>query len=227
MATDFVDDDLLRPAPTNPAASAHPGGAYERVRRRVEEDESRASDEIERIRKRSEEIERQRQALRLLRNRQLEFDRTQRELTEGLKRNIVLLKEEEQQASRAATVCHEIRLRFETLQEELDRIEPDAWKDATHEQELTQALAQLEAARAVFRKGVDRVAAIGWRPDEARQAPLRDALSEQGLASLRFGDWVRIGMALTLPLALLLALLLAAYLLAVHSGVDLLGATSR
>ncbi len=227
MATDFVDDDLLRPAPPHPTAYGHPGGAYERVRRRIEEDESRSSDEIDRIRKRSEEIERQRQVLRALRNRQIEFDRTHRELTEGLKRNIVLLREEEEQAARAATVCHEIRLRFETLQDEIDRIDPDAWDDATHEQELTQALAQVEAARAVFRKGIDRVAALGWRPDAAELASPRNALPVQGLSSLRFADWVRIGIALTLPLVLLLALLLAAYLFSVHSGVDLLGANPR
>ncbi len=216
MATDFVDDDLLRPM-LAPDSTAHPptAGRYERTKRRVEEEESRASDELERIRKRSEEIERQRQTLRALKGRQADFDRSFRELGDRLKRHVVLLKDEEEQASRAATVCHEIRMRFESLQEELDRIDPESWDEATHESELTQALAQIEAARAVYRKGVDRVTAIGWRPDEARVPQVEDALGD-GSVQRRFGDWLKIGVALAIPLALALAILLAIYLYAVH-----------
>lgn len=155
MASDFVDNDLLRPAPAEPAAGKAAGDAllYERLKRRVEDDESRASDELERIRKRSEEVERQRQALRALRGKQADFDRSYRELSERVKRHIVLLKGEEEQASRAATVCHETRHRFESLAEELDRIDPESWTEASLETDLTQALAQVESARAVFRKG--------------------------------------------------------------------------
>lgn len=218
MTTDFIDDDLLNPGSANPSAVGRPGGTYQRMRRKVDEEESHASVEIERIRKRSEEIERQRQALRTLRNRQLDFDRGLRELGEGLKRHIVLLKEEEQQASRTATICHETRLRFENLQEELQRIDPDSWSDSAHEQELTQALAQLEAARTVFRKGVDRVAASGWNMGDSRKAQLAEALSEQGLPSLRFRDWFKIGCALTLPLIILFVILLLVYLFTAHHG---------
>lgn len=219
MATDFVDNDLLKPAP---APDAQTRGAdatlYERLKRRVEDDESRASDEIDRIRKRSEDIERQRQVLRALRGKQADFDRSYRETTERLKRHLVLLKGEEEQASRAATVCHETRHRFESLQEELSRIDPESWSEATHESDLTQALAQIEAARAVFRKGLDRVAAIGWRPDESRAPQGEDALGDTAAPTRRFVDWLKIGMALTLPLAVVLVVLLAVYLLAVHPG---------
>ena len=211
MASDFVDSDLLRPLPpTDAAARTTEGGStHERIKRRVEDDESRASDELERIRKRTEELERQRQALRALRGKQAEFDRSHRELLERLKRHVVLLKGEEEQASRAATVCHETRHRFEALQEELAHIDPESWSEASLEADLTQALAQIEAARAVFRKGVDRVAAIGWRPDEARSPQGEPPLADAGRPARRFVDWVRIGCALAVPTAVLLALLLA------------------
>lgn len=214
MASDFVDNDLLRPAPAEPAAGKAAGDAllYERLKRRVEDDESRASDELERIRKRSEEVERQRQALRALRGKQADFDRSYRELSERVKRHIVLLKGEEEQASRAATVCHETRHRFESLAEELDRIDPESWTEASLETDLTQALAQVESARAVFRKGVDRVAALGWRPDEARAPQGDDALTETGTAPRRFADWLKIGCALALPMAVVLTVLLGVYL---------------
>lgn len=222
MATDFVDDDLLRPpAPphSRPPIPVAEGGGYDRTKHRLEEQESQASDELDRIRKRSEEIERQRQTLRALRGKQGEFDRSHRDLGERLQRHVVLLKNEEEQAARAATVCHEVRKRFETLQEELDRIDPDAWSDATHEADLTQALAQIEAARAVFRKGVDRVTALGWRPD-GDPAPRSEDRLEAGLLepSRRFGDWLKIGAALTLPLAVVLIVLLTVYLFASQSA---------
>ena len=221
MATDFVDDDLLRPVSTPaPTPRAPETSPYERTKHRVEEEDSRASDELDRIRKRSEEIERQRQILRTLKGKQAEFDRSSHDLRERLKRHVVLLKDEEEQASRAATVCHEIRHRFNSLQDELDRIDPDSWSDATHESDITQALAQIEAARAVFRKGVDRVTAIGWNPDRGRGgiAPSDEAILSGHMDPHRFLDWLKIGVALTLPLALALALLLALYLYAVHPG---------
>ena len=216
MPNDFIDGDFLKPTPNEQPQRPVSGGGgatlYERLRNRVEDDESRTSDELERIRKRSEEVERQRQALRSLRGKQTEFDRTYRELTERLKRHIVLLRTEEEQASRAATVCHETRHRFEGLAAELERIDPNSWSEETLDNDLTQALAQIESANAVFRKGADRVAAIGWRPDETKPARNDGLLADVVETPRRFGEWLRIGFALTLPLTLLLLLLTIAAL---------------
>ncbi len=211
MPPDFVDNDLLNPTPSPASRLETPASSspYERRKRQVEEGESRAADELDRIRKRSEEIEHRRQALRALRTRHAEFDRSHKDLTEGLKRHAVLLKDEEEQASRSATLCHETRRRFETLLDELERIDADAWTDETHESDLTQALAQIEAARAVFRKGVDRVAALGWRSGRDTRSGADDALSERLSPPRSFGEWLRIGVALSLPLAVLLLAILA------------------
>ncbi len=212
MPTDFIDNDLLKPGPQS-APGAHDAAStpsqYERRKRLVEESESRAADELDRMRKRSEEIERRRQLLRALRTRHAEFDRSHKELSEGLKRHAVLLKDEEEQASRAATLCHETRRRFETLLDELERIDADAWTDESHESDLTQALAQIEAARAVFRKGVDRVAALGWRPERGQRAGADDPLLDHATARRSFGEWVTVGVALSLPLAVVLLAILA------------------
>ncbi len=209
MPNDFIDGDFLKPTPNEPPQRTSAGGAtlYERLRRRVEDDESRSSDELERIRKRSEEVERQRQALRSLRGKQTEFDRSYRELTERLKRHIVLLRTEEEQASRAATVCHETRHRFESLTGELERIDPNSWSEETLDNDLTQALAQIESANAVFRKGADRVAAIGWQPDKSQPVQAEGLLGDTVQAPRRFMDWLKIGFALTLPLAVVLLFL--------------------
>jgi hypothetical protein len=43
-------------------------------------------------------------------------------------------------------------------------------------------------------------------------------LGEAGAPTRRFADWLKIGVALTLPLAILLVVLLAVYLLATHPG---------
>ena len=224
----LIDDDARLPArkgvppardaaaDANPAAEASGPGAQESYyatrKRELPESLSVKQDEIERLRLRQEMLEKQKQALAGLRRKLDAFEEGRRDLQEKLGRSAVLLSREEARASRMATLCAESRLRFEQLKADIATQNPENWSEEGFEPALTQALAQIEAARQVYRRTLDRVNASDWQEAGRNTVVPSDAAIGVGTmpASLpkSFRYWLVAGVAFSIVPALLTLLLL-------------------
>lgn len=225
MRKSFFDDDLSKTAPAELLNGDEPendGGGdapersgaesperdasyYRRQRQALPEEVATRSDEIQRLRQRQEDLERQKKALVDLRRRLDEYEEGRRDLLNRLGRGIVLLRKEEEQASRMATVCSESRGLFERLKNDVQSIQSDRWNEAEFEGELTEALARIESARQAYRKALDRVNANAWRRNESDEPippETRDAAARPG-----FLYWLVAGSAFLLPLLIFLGLI--------------------
>jgi len=224
MAKDFFDADLVErnaAAPATPAAGGARGADgdrsfFERQKRELPEQVGQASDEIERLRLRQEELERRKQALVEQRRRIEAYERGRRELLEKLGRSAVMVVREGEQAARMAALCSETGAHFQKLHQELEAIAPERWPEAEYDRELTQALAQIEAAGVEYRRALDRINASSWQraPEGGAGAdPLAGVAAGGGAAPHTFTQWMAAGFAFCLPLLTLAALLALIYLL--------------
>lgn len=198
--------------PVPPATEPDPAVSYyASCTRSLPEDLSAKSDEIQRLRMRQETLEKQKQALDVLRRKLDAFAGGRRDLLEKLGRSIVLLSREETRAARMATLCAESRKHFEHLRHELEAQVPDEWSEADFDAALTQALAQVESARQVYRRTLDRVNASDWSLSDDRRPALKGrAVDDDPVRSpAGFGYWFKAGLAFTLPPTILVGGLIA------------------
>jgi hypothetical protein len=224
MAKDFFDSDLIErgaAAPANAAAgnARAPDGErsfFERQKHELPEQVGQTSDEIERLRLRQEELERRKQALVEQRRRVEAYERGRRELLEKLGRSAVMVVREGEQAARVAALCSETGAHFQKLHQELEAIAPERWSEAEYDRELTQALAQIEAAGTEYRRALDRINASSWHrapENDAGSDPLAGVAAGGGVAPHTFTQWLAAGFAFCLPLLALVSVLALVYLL--------------
>lgn len=227
MSTDFFDDDLVKPAEPGqdlqepaPRASDSPPRAestYDRKRQELSQGVEGTSNELERLRQRQEDLERQKEALQSLKKKQEDYERGRRDMLEKLERSVVLLKKEEGQASRMVTLFAETHKRFGSLLSELKAIKHETWAPGDFDAELTRALATVDAAQSAYSKGLDRVNATNWQRDDVVKSVVSGLQGERpptGVAH-SFWGWVKVGVALTIPLAIgaILVVLVVFYLM--------------
>ncbi len=226
MAKDFFDADLIDRGAAPPAPAAAGDRAtdaersfFERQKQGLPEQVGQTSDEIERLRLRQEELERRKQALVEQRRRIESYERGRRELLGKLGRSAVMVVREGEQAARVATLCSETGAQFQKLHQEIEAIAPERWAEAEYDRELTQALAQIEAAGTEYRRAIDRIDASSWRraPEGGAEAdPLAGGAPAAGAVPRTFTQWLAAGFAFCLPLLVTVAVLAMIYLL--HKG---------
>ena len=104
MSTDFFDEDLVKhaadreddePAPRPDDQPPRAGSTYDRKRKELSHGVEGTSNELERLRQRQEDLERQKETLQSLKKKQEDYERGRRDMLEKLERSIVLLKKEE------------------------------------------------------------------------------------------------------------------------------------
>lgn len=150
------------------------------------------------------EKERELLALREIHRKQAEFDRAHPQTINALRRALVLLEHEQPRVEEQLQRIQAARLMFRELLEQLEAIQPADWRPESLSAELTRALAQIEAARLEYGRAAAKLALLD---DKLRASILRgDPLARA--TGLRFRDWLKIGIAVTLPLLALGALLL-------------------
>ncbi|MDD5705226.1 MAG: hypothetical protein PHR35_04835 [Kiritimatiellae bacterium] len=232
MSKDFYDEDLI--ATSGGAGGTHAGGPagtvreagehdsfYGRQKRDLPEKVSQATDEIERLRQRQEDLERRKQALVEQRRRIEAYEHGRREMLDKLGRSAVMVVREGEQASRMAALCTETGSLFRKLHQELEGLQPENWPEAEYDKELTQALAQIEAASAEYRRAMDRVNASTWRQGEQERGGGAEGYGGgaggNGLPQ-SFTQWIMAGFAFSLPLLIVVVLLALVYILNVNQG---------
>jgi len=225
MGTDFFDEDLAAPdaaARENPQkredsatrpAEAEPG-RMTRQKEDVSEEMAAKTDEIERLRMKQQDLEREKSDLESLSRRQDEYVRGKRDVIEKLERSVVLIEKEEVQATRMVEMLSATRSRFRETLGEIQQIDEERWPDEEFKNELNKALALIEEARQLHKKGVARIEAARWQEGEPGKAgfPRPERMDGESGAAGGFGFWLKAGLAFSLPLAALLIVVFLVYL---------------
>ncbi len=212
MSTDFFDDDLSSVSDEQES----PETSVTRLARQKEQITNQVADtaeEIERLRMRQEELEHEKGALEELNRKQDEYERSKKDIIENLSRNIVLMEKDEVIANRMVELLSASRARFKDMLAEIRALREEHWGDGDFEEELDKALALIESARMEYSKAIAKIDAESWHKGGEGQASLR-TLEEAGrgtLANKGFFFWLKVGVAVSLPLIVVILLLLLGY----------------
>lgn len=170
-----------------------------------------AQEQLLQLRLQAEEMERQKQRLEVLKQKQERFVTGKRDLSEKMGRSVTILERELYDAQK---LVEELSLTKDSFNRHLDilrSLQPEKWPRHQMDEELDRALVAVEDAGSEFAKGTRRVAAA--RPDHSAPILLDDsrAASSSLLADDDASTWMRRGFSFTLPLmgTIILALLLA------------------
>lgn len=239
-AMDFYDDDLVRARKFKLDGDAVPNfkdaAAGDEIpvrpvsdltltrmakhRKEVEENVMLAMQELERLRKRQEELEREKRQLEELQRKQEEYQRGKRELLEKLEKSLVAMEKEQLQAQRMAEILDATRQRFKDMLIQLQGINEEIWSEDKFGEELSKALALMEDLRMEYNKALSRVEAAG-----GGEVPVSSAgvlLSEPARMPVEdrksFGYWLKVGMAITLPLIVTMVVLAIVWIMLQHAG---------
>lgn len=216
MGTDFFDHDLHseRRVPPVAADDSEPGpdtiSAHAISRLVVQKHErtnqmAGAAQEIELLRLRQRELEKEKEALENLTNKQETYEKTKQDVLEALERSLVMFDKQAAEAMRAADLIATVRKRFEESLQEIRGIDENGWVGQGFDGELTKALAVVEQAQAQYKKGMSKVTASSWfRASESAALEAAEP-AVAGLAGQQgFGAWLKAGVAFSLPIVVVI-----------------------
>jgi uncharacterized protein Yka (UPF0111/DUF47 family) len=249
--TDFFDDDLIRQRDA-PKRIKMPGPAGEPVetigdgvpldegpssrpvselnltrmarhRQQVDAQASTAIQEIERLKKRQEQLEHEKRELEEFRRKHDEFDRGKREMLDHLRRNLVTLERREVEAGRLAELLGATRKRFKSILEELETIDPESWPEDQIRDELNRNLGIIEDARMEYNKALAKIDAVKGeeRVPAASSASSPVLFEEASAAAVQerpLGYWIKVGFAVSLPVVMTVVILAIFFFVAQSNG---------
>lgn len=170
--------------------------------------------EIERLRRKQGEIEREKQTIEEIIQKQEQYDRGKQEMADRLAESMIALQKLEEHAARQVEIYSNTRRRFSECIAELQNLNDSEWTDDTFREELTKAVVQIDEIRKEFVKAQAVIEAAGGPAklfDDRRPRPV----VEDELDTARgFGDWMKIGLAVSLPLIVVLAVAVLIFLVA-------------
>lgn len=236
--TDFFDNDLVQRRGTIKSSSVGPtaietGSATKhddfsarpladlnltrmaRHREEVNTQVATAKVEIERLRRKQGDLEREKQTMEDLLEKQDQYERGKLELIDKLSESVVSLQKLEEHASRQVEVYSATRGRFAELLEELQQIDDSGWTDDVFREELNKAVVKIDATRKEFVKAQAGVEAVGgpvtlFDAERPRLSPSPD--EEEGTRPRSFGQWLQVGVAVSLPLIITLIIVVVVIL---------------
>lgn len=223
MGTDFFDDDLAPgddsvsdkpkakpPEPVaEPPAPAAPSRLVDarstrlvRQRQDMTNQAAGAATELERLRMRQEQLEKEKRALEDLTRKQTDYERGKQEMIEKLEKGILLAEKEEQQATQMAELLVSTRERFKEKLAELRAIHEESWSEQDFAVDLNKGLVRVEDAQRVYRQSLAKLNAAHWEEGGQRQgqpSPFTETVVEAP-APHGFSYWLKVGLAVSLPL---------------------------
>ena len=214
---DFLDHDLATgdqgagdadgvfSAPSGAADTTNLGHLIEQRHQRTNR-MANAAQEIQRLRSRQTELEREKTDLESLTGQQDGYEQGKRDVMLKLEKGIVLLQKQSEETVQAAELLSLVRSRYEDVLNDLRVIREDEWDAGDFEQELARAMALVEKAQTVHMKGVAKVNASTWQKSSRQMKSTRQpAIDEGQTKSPGFGYWLQAGIAFSLPLVLVIA----------------------
>lgn len=235
--TDFFDDDLVKqrdttrriklgpgdepPVPLSEPASdeapiARPISDFNltrmaRHKQTVDAKTAMTAQELERLRSREQDLEREKRDLEEMRRKHEEYERGKREMIDRFNQSLVMLEKEELRAERLAEFMGATRKRFKMMQTELQDLNEESWPEGAIREELTRALSLVENARMEYNKAMSRLDAI--QGEKAAAPPPSAVVFEdrprEPAEERSFFEWIKVGLAVSLPMILVVVVLTA------------------
>jgi predicted nuclease with TOPRIM domain len=196
---DFVDDDFQ--ARKAQAAS----GVSSRAPTREEVD-TRVADTQQKLlelKRAQEELERERTALEETRRRQMEFQTGRHEMIHNLTRGLGLLEEAEFTARRDAEQMAKTIADFRDVLSKIEAVREETWTTETFNVELTRALTAIENGRMEWNSARLKFPILTGEKPASAAAGEPSAPDALVAGERSFGQWCKLGLALTWPLALI------------------------
>jgi len=186
----------------------------------VSEEVAAKTRELERLRHKQEELERQKRSLEELRQKQDDYARGKREMGERLSQSVVTLEKQELRTSRLVEMLTEARTRFKDFKAELDALDEDSWPEERFREELGTALTIIDNARMEYNKTMARIESVMNAEESYKpaQSPLFEDADELAGGEKTFMDWVKIGLAISLPLVVVFLIMLILLAVALVQG---------
>ena len=212
--TDFVDNDFQERK--MPATVAAGGGFSQRAPTREEVDSRvvEAQQKLVELKRAQEDLERERATLEETRRRQMEFQNGRQELIESLTRGLGLLEEAEFNARRDAEQMAKALADLRDALSKMQAIHETTWTKDNFNVELTRALTTIENARMEWNSARLKfpLLAGGRTPGDEGGGPETASAQAAPCGSRSFGQWCKLGLALTWPVALAVLLAVGAVL---------------
>jgi hypothetical protein len=199
-STEFVDIDFQTQKLPFAASTADPLRAPTRdeVDRKVVE----AQQKLAELKRAQDSLERERASLEELRRRQSEFQTGRQEMIHNLTRGLGLLEAAEFNQRHEAEQMVKTIADFRDVLAKIESVRDETWTKENFSTELTRALTAIENARMEWNTARLKLPALSpeaLRKNEVESTPPPAA---SPLASLRFGELCKIGLAMTWPLVL-------------------------
>lgn len=193
-----ADQDVLIFEDADEFMTHSSNASMEDVQAKVKE----AQEELLQLRMRQEEIERQKQQLELIRQKQDRFAKGKRELVERLSQAVVGI---EGELYNTQKLVEELSATYDGFSRHLDvlrGLQPEKWQRANVDEELDRAIAAIQEADSDFAKASRRLSML--RPSDRAQHQDDASQSAAFGAGLALTDdlksWARRGLGFTLPL---------------------------
>ncbi len=217
--SEFVDSDVLttaRPAVRANTMSDSTSGSASRPPSREELDlrVSDAQQQLAELKRKQDELERERAALEEARRRRVELQTGREEMLHHLARGLVLLEEAELKSRRDAEQMAKSLVGLRESLEKIRAINEEGWSAEAYNVELTRALTAIENARMEWNGARLKWPVLdGALPSATGESAASGPAKIQGhfLGAQSFGELCRLGFALTWPVAV--AVLLGAVLM--------------
>jgi chromosome segregation ATPase len=225
--TDFFDEDLQnRDRDRRPADSDEEEDGSRAIKRPVSDlnltrmgkqredidnQVAASSQELERLRIRKEEIEKERRELEDLRRKQEDYVTARRDLSERLTHSLVSMEKEQVRMELVTEMLQTGRSRFKNMREEIGAIDEESWSEDQMRDELTKSLALLEESRMEYNSTMAKLDATMADGTSAHEADGGKGPSPHvaGQSSHSFGYWCKAGFAFLLPGMLFVTSLIA------------------
>lgn len=234
--TDFIDEDLLQPreapnarkgrgAPPEeeeiyeiPSSGTMPNrpvadlniGRMSRHKEEVDQQVARASEELEKLRKRQEDLEREKRLLQEMRSKQESFENGRHEMIEQLGKALLALERDEIKNEQTLNLMSSTRKRFKEMLGEIETLDASTWDDEHLRDELARALSILENLSLEYKKSVAKIQAVNEREQkgsESSSIPTEITPSFALPKAQGFLQYSMIGLAFSLPIIITLVIL--------------------
>jgi len=180
-----------------------------------------AMQELERLRTRQENLEKEKRDLEEIRRKQEEYERGKREMVERFNQSLLTLEKDELQASRLCDLLGATRKRFKALLADIQGLNEEVWPEEQFRDELNKALSVIEDARMEYNKAMTRIDTLEGT-GKTGGAEHQPVIFEDGRFSSEpektFGHWLKVGFAASLPLIVVILAVTACILILRSSG---------
>jgi len=172
----------------------------------------KAQEQLQLLKRQQEQIEKQKRELEELSRRQEELERGRAEMTDKMTRSLVILEREGYDSQKKLEQIRATHESFTQHLQLLESIEPKSWNPAELPKELSRALSTVDDARTEFSQQRSRLEAGATSDSQEMHLPETAAEFGSSVGGKSFGQWMQIGLAVTLPLIIFGCIALVVFL---------------